>query len=346
MRKGKKRIVRRNGKDALKHYINASKAAYSSNWRLCADNYAKSLRASPDDFVHHRIGTLKQMSLNGFTSIFRNADLPASSMTDEDHKLLHEFGKASKHALHIALSAKVSEGIFRWDVGNREAAARIYRRVIQLGASATSKDREIKVYCMDPRTQKVSPKMSGELIDTAVSVADSNLAILEQRAPNKNLKAIKTDPCAIPSSKVQKILLQSVGENKSGIDNIFRVSGSACNSCGTAAGPKQKLSVCSRCKRAWYCSAKCQKNDWKTHKPSCVKLHTFRSGDTALLKGLTKSPTLNGILVQVIGPVEIEGEEKEQDVAERRWLCQFGSAEGAKKSKVKARNLERSATGV
>lgn len=42
-----------------------------------------------------------------------------------------------------------------------------------------------------------------------------------------------------------------------------------CQKCG---GPgKSKLLVCGGCKRASYCSADCQKADWKTHKGSCRK---------------------------------------------------------------------------
>lgn len=33
----------------------------------------------------------------------------------------------------------------------------------------------------------------------------------------------------------------------------------ACNACGATDKP---LSVCSRCKKAFYCSRECQKNDW------------------------------------------------------------------------------------
>ena len=42
-----------------------------------------------------------------------------------------------------------------------------------------------------------------------------------------------------------------------------------CQKCG---GPgKPKLLVCGRCKGASYCSADCQKADWKTHKGTCHK---------------------------------------------------------------------------
>jgi len=37
-------------------------------------------------------------------------------------------------------------------------------------------------------------------------------------------------------------------------------------------GKDQKLSRCSACRKAQYCSTECQKNDWKTHKRNCHKV--------------------------------------------------------------------------
>jgi hypothetical protein len=47
---------------------------------------------------------------------------------------------------------------------------------------------------------------------------------------------------------------------------------SACASCGARAGqPGVKLMACSRCRRVVYCSAECQRRDWREHKPRCGK---------------------------------------------------------------------------
>jgi hypothetical protein len=42
-----------------------------------------------------------------------------------------------------------------------------------------------------------------------------------------------------------------------------------CLACQTRK-PKSDLKVCSRCKSVQYCSAECQKKDWKHHKKKCV----------------------------------------------------------------------------
>lgn len=42
------------------------------------------------------------------------------------------------------------------------------------------------------------------------------------------------------------------------------------NICGAAMCSANGTLRCSRCKTQYYCSAKCQKSDWKTHKQTCT----------------------------------------------------------------------------
>jgi ankyrin repeat protein len=44
---------------------------------------------------------------------------------------------------------------------------------------------------------------------------------------------------------------------------------SQCQCCGKKATAAVKLSACSRCLKTYYCSAACQKQDWKQHKKPC-----------------------------------------------------------------------------
>ena len=53
---------------------------------------------------------------------------------------------------------------------------------------------------------------------------------------------------------------------------VQRSSAIKCNSCGSPEG-KKKHKVCSACKKTYYCTADCQKVDWKRgHKTECKKL--------------------------------------------------------------------------
>ena len=47
------------------------------------------------------------------------------------------------------------------------------------------------------------------------------------------------------------------------------VPAAACDRCKKKESADLKLLVCSRCKKAVYCSRECQKGDWKTHKLRC-----------------------------------------------------------------------------
>lgn len=74
-----------------------------------------------------------------------------------------------------------------------------------------------------------------------------------------------------------------------------------CNNCGKSADVNNKLMQCSVCATAKYCSATCQKADWKDHKKNCttaacLKLFAaIQDNDAATVARLAKTKrVLNG----------------------------------------------------
>ncbi len=83
-----------------------------------------------------------------------------------------------------------------------------------------------------------------------------------------------------------------------------------CDCCGVEAeeGGK-KHQVCAACHRRAYCSAECQRMDWKEggHKGSCRPQKDFRKDDVVVAHGVENRPDLNGQLMVVVGPEAPEG---------------------------------------
>jgi hypothetical protein len=66
--------------------------------------------------------------------------------------------------------------------------------------------------------------------------------------------------------------MREVEERASEYHAAAASASSACASCGARAGqPGVKLMACSRCRGVVYCSAECQRRDWREHKPRCGK---------------------------------------------------------------------------
>ena len=68
--------------------------------------------------------------------------------------------------------------------------------------------------------------------------------------------------------------------------------GKSCLNCGrksSKAKPNAKLSICSRCRSAWFCSTDCQKASWKEHKLNCRKPDPAGAGATAATKPASAS---------------------------------------------------------
>ena len=54
-------------------------------------------------------------------------------------------------------------------------------------------------------------------------------------------------------------------------DEVLKVVDNCCNSCGKEAEKR-----CSTCGEVYYCSVKCQRNDWSSHKKVCGGGYVFK----------------------------------------------------------------------
>jgi hypothetical protein len=263
-------------------------------------------------------------SLNGLFEVLK-AQLRGQA-TAADHAMLKSIGRG-KYGDHpeVQMNAEFARGLVRWDQGDRQGAARCYRRVLEIQAAATADDTRHQVI-----TGNQTPESAAAVVERiGRSVAD-NLAILEQRSPSM-LSAESRARAAREDATSKKIMAQKVArmtpqerrdyqmansfeDDKGDAQAVFspctpadssmlkrcsRIRGAGCDTCGKLRDAAGKLNMCSRCKQRWYCSSACQKTAWPRHKLACRAPGKFRVGDVAVARDPT---TTVGVLVTVTGP--------------------------------------------
>lgn len=81
-------------------------------------------------------------------------------------------------------------------------------------------------------------------------------------------KVVTSPSLSLPGNARGQGLADATGSDISARSIPAGAIGECCAKCGAQGKPK--LLVCSRCKKIKYCSALCQKADWKRHKPLCT----------------------------------------------------------------------------
>lgn len=216
--------------------------------------------------------------------------------------------KDETEAAVIRAQAYFTLGLLRWQMGDREGAARHYRRAVAVAVNAPEDELRGSVMLPNAATMQYGLEpVRNHLWDTAQS-AEDNLAILEQRAA---CKLQQTAPVPrVGSQPDPQRLISRVSVNFDGstlitlkeLHDLERVVGSDCSHCGRQRAPGAELKVCSRCRKAFYCDMACQKAAWKTHKKVCRKLGDLVAGDLVVVNGLPDDDELNGLVVVVLGP--------------------------------------------
>jgi len=88
--------------------------------------------------------------------------------------------------------------------------------------------------------------------------------------------------------------------------HLLSVGGGECDYCKRTRQElgMDHLKICTRCRKAFYCSSDCQRNQWNAgHKEFCRKPGQIETGDYVRLEGLHSRRDLNGTVVQIIRPL-------------------------------------------
>jgi hypothetical protein len=194
-------------------------------------------------------------------------------------------------------------GLARWDAHDREGAARRYRKAIQCASAASAQERSMRAYASG--RDGVVTKTVGELLDCTAEEARANLSVLENPVNRMAIEpTFRFDGSEVPQ-EVRRTAVHAETEREAlEMMERLRVGGDLCDACGQPAEEGVRLLKCNRCKMAFYCSAECQKAQWKKgHKAACRAPGQLEPGDEVKLVGLTSRPELNDEIVQVVGRV-------------------------------------------
>jgi len=217
-----------------------------------------------------------------------------------------------------------------WDKGGtqRDEAAAYCRDAIDLAERAPAKERRKVVttnaaenmISPDDQTMQAAERSMGDLLDETACVVRDNLARMENTDMNSTPRPLppqdrfRSDGTAMPDTRRRNWVgfgaATAAGQSDSltpeQVGHMLAVGGSQCDCCGKTRQEigLTQLNQCSRCHRAYYCSAECQKQQWRKegggHKTYCRKPGQIEAGDYVRLHGLQAKPELNGMIVQVV----------------------------------------------
>jgi len=296
-------------------YINKSTQAvaafHSRDFRESANKYLEAFEASPSKWAENRWQIFR-----GYTSILQEEYFAASQI---DFEALQKVVNDKSEVKLYRCEAAFTSGLLSWIAKNREEAAAFYRDAIRLATKAAEKERKRKVMATiatpdGNATAGLGLRLVGEIIDEIKEQANGNLENLENFTVQRNRYPLPTPkqrmrsdgtpmPRAFRQTKIsQGPLGTTLTREQAGL--MLSVGGESCDHCKKTRkelGLKH-LKACSRCKRAYYCSEDCQKEQWRAgHKEYCRKPGEIKPGDYCRLNGIQSRPEINGEVVEVTG---------------------------------------------
>jgi hypothetical protein len=149
----------------------------------------------------------------------------------------------------IKTSAMCTHVLHRWHNGDRDGAARNYRRAIGYGSDAAALARSwpSSVFATHPSTGRPEQVPVPLLLSKELSFTRSNLAVLEgmSREPipgpqfQRTTTAAPSDACPTLVEMLERLDIAA-----------GRVTGAVCDACSTPRQPDAALKTCSRCRLA------------------------------------------------------------------------------------------------
>jgi hypothetical protein len=324
---------------SLQAYMQVAEKAVAAfhyrNFRESADFYLQAVTRAPTKWALNRYHLFA-----GYTSILREKYFKPSprDMT----ALQHDFVDNIKEPMLFRSKAAFTIGLLHWDAGERELAADYYRQGIACCQGADAMERERETMATNANGTGMGQIKVGDLLGEIYQDIQRNLHILENplggRPPPGQETYMRSDGTRMPKDVRSTNIPILTGPAPFDLMKRSAVGGKVCDCC---AKPREdtgltSLLVCARCKMAFYCSADCQKKQWKAgHKQACRKQGQIEVGDYMKLQGLTSKPELNGQFVQVTAPMV---------ASSGRWPVQVQvnrETTGAQAISVKPENLER-----
>ena len=290
---------------AAQHLQEAGKAAQAGAWRASADAYLEAMTAAP------RTWEQRWYAFSGFTSLV--ASERRFPPTEHDLKALRAVACDENEPPHFRCEAEFSIGLARWEARDREGAARHYRTALEVAGAASAQERAARTHTSwnDANSApSLELRTVGEILDRTAANARKNLSILENPRPREvSPPSLRADGTAPPATAREMNVSADTEHEALEMLKRLSVGGAVCDACGEPADEGARLLSCSRCKMAYYCSAECQKAQWKKgHKQACRAPGQIEPGDDMRLAGLASRPELNDKIVQVVRPVaEREG---------------------------------------
>ena len=265
----------------------AIKFAHESLWRRCAKCYLLAYTTCDPGWEY------KYNCWSGFTSVLMEQRFDDDEYTRQLTRVARD---PTARALDRAV-ARSAKGQLAYNRGDREAAARSYRRVLEVAEAATVDERQSTVLFSSAAGMRPTPVR--RLLDAEADMARFNLdqmasagtvcgpdqirEVLSQhvRGPyTRNLRyGVLTGPnCADPVA------------NNAEVSKRMLVAGSSCDVCAAPRSATIRLKPCSRCKLVYYCGKSCQQAAWRLgHKDACRAPGDYRVGDYVQVHGLSSA---------------------------------------------------------